>query len=137
MSRTLDPNSPVQHELDRRTFLTAASAMAGTAAVANMFALPQAAAKGPNDKISVGVMGVNGRGAALTKSFLANGAHIAYICDVDERAIAKAEAIVGNEQQLKPQGVSDFRKVLDDKTVDVLVCAAPRRRIIGTRRRQF
>lgn len=126
MSRMLDPHSPVQHELDRRTFLRAAGAMAGCAALSSMFVQPQAAvAKGPNDKISVGVMGVNGRGSALTRAFLQSGAHIAYICDVDERAIGKAAAIVGDGQQIKPQGVADFRKILDDKSVDVLVCAAP------------
>jgi predicted dehydrogenase len=125
MSRPLDPNSPAQHELDRRTFLTTVSAMAGTAALTSLAAPEGAIAKGPNDKISVAVMGVNGRGAALTKAFLQNGAHIAYICDVDERAVGKANALVGDEQQIKPQGIGDFRKALDDKTVDVLVCAAP------------
>ncbi|WP_425619444.1 Gfo/Idh/MocA family protein [Anatilimnocola sp. NA78] len=120
-----DANSPEQHALDRRQFLQAVGSVAGTAAIAA--ALPQvsSAAKGPNEKLTVGVMGVNGRGSALTKSFLSAGAHISYICDVDERAIAKAAAIVGDQQQIKPQGVSDFRKILDDKTVDILICAAP------------
>lgn len=125
MSRSHDPHSPQQHELDRRMFLQAAGAMAGTAAAATLLAPQTLIAKGPNDKISVGVMGVNGRGSALTRAFLASGAHIAYICDVDERAINKASAIVGDGQQIKPQGVVDVRKILDDKSVDVLVCAAP------------
>src|SRR5437870_6159864 len=32
---------------------------------------------------------------------------------------------VSNRQERKPGGASDFRKALDDKEVDVLVCAAP------------
>lgn len=125
MSRELNPQSPRQHELDRRTFLQAAGAMAGAAAVTNFATSPALAAKGPNEKLTVGIMGVNGRGSALTKSFLSGGVHVSYICDVDERAIAKASAIVGDQQQAKPEGVKDFRKILDDKSVDILICAAP------------
>src|SRR4051812_10044112 len=79
-----------------------------------------------NDKIVIGIMGVNGRGSALAKGFCAQpGVEIAYVCDVDERAIEKAGKLVSAAQTRKPEGVKDFRKILDDKTVDVLVCAAP------------
>lgn len=81
----------------------------------------------PNEKIVVAIMGTNGRGSALAKGFakLPN-AEVAYICDVDDEAIAKGIAAVKEGgQQKKPKGIKDFRKALDDNSVDALVVAAP------------
>jgi len=107
--------------IDRRTFL-------GTAASAGVIAGVARAKDNsrPNEKIVIGVMGVNGRGTALARGFAGHaGSEVAYICDVDERAVAKAAAATTKIQQHKPKRVGDFRRILDDKTVDVLVIAAP------------
>jgi predicted dehydrogenase len=78
-----------------------------------------------NDTLVVGVMGVNGRGNSLARSFAARkDVAVAYICDVDERAVGKTTQTLG-ELGKKAQGVKDFRKVLDDSAVDALVIAAP------------
>ncbi len=82
----------------------------------------------PNKKLIVAIMGVNGRGMAHVHELgILPGVEIAYICDVDSRAAAKAiEHVVSlNTQKKKPKGVTDFRKALDDKDVDALVIAAP------------
>ena len=50
---------------------------------------------------------------------------IAYVCDVDSRALEKAAAAVMRRQEKRPQSVTDFRQILDDKAVDVLSIAAP------------
>ena len=111
----------------RRTFLE--STAAGAALAAGSYFVSEAAAQqssSANEKIVVGMMGVNGRGGALTQGFMGQpNCEIGYVCDVDERAISKVSTTVGNKQSRKPQGVVDFRKILDDKSVDVLVCAAP------------
>ena len=74
----------------------------------------------------LGVMGVNGRGMQLAQGFNSGGgAEIAYLCDVDERAMARAVKSVSDKQARVPQGVKDFRRILDDKNVDALVIAAP------------
>ena len=74
----------------------------------------------------LGVMGVNGRGMELARGFNSGGgAEIAYLCDVDERATARAVKAVADKQARAPQGVKDFRRILDDKNVDALVIAAP------------
>lgn len=54
----------------------------------------------PSETVRVAVMGVNGRGLALTKSFMAiPGVEIAAICDVDSRAGEKAAAEVARDRK--------------------------------------
>ena len=82
---------------------------------------------GANEKLVVAVMGTNGRGVALARNFAKNeGAEIGYVCDVDENAVRKGLKSVSDAgQQAVPKVIKDFRKALDDKDVDILVCAAP------------
>jgi predicted dehydrogenase len=88
--------------------------------------LPSASATAANEKVVLGVMGVNGRGTAVAQGFAATGmAEIAYVCDVDQRAVEKAIAAITPRQSRAPQGVGDFRKILDDKAIDGLIVAAP------------
>src|SRR5947208_3623443 len=80
----------------------------------------------PNEKIVLGFMGLNGRGTDLANGFAAlPEVEIAYLCDVDELAIAKAQKALASKVSKTPQGVKDFRRVLDDKAVDALVIATP------------
>jgi predicted dehydrogenase len=95
---------------------------------AGVAALGQRAARAaqPSEKVILGIMGVNGRGRDLANGFTAaGGSEIAYICDVDERAIDKTIAAVTQRQARKPEAVRDFRKILEDPNVDALVIAAP------------
>lgn len=79
------------------------------------------------DKIKIAIMGLNGRGMDHAKGFaLQPNAEVAYICDVDERAVLKGiDGVVKAGQTEKPKGVSDFRKALDDQSVQALTIAAP------------
>ena len=80
----------------------------------------------PSNKVVVAVMGVNGRGGALANSFAElDGSEIAYICDVDSRAIDKTIANVTERQGKAPKGEKDFRNVLERDDIDALVIAAP------------
>jgi predicted dehydrogenase len=110
--------------INRRDFLKQTSIL-GTGIAVLGGATPLRAA-GANDKLRVGVMGCNGRGMAHINGFLSiPNVEIAYVCDVDNRAIAKGIAAVAKKQDRTPQGVSDFRRVLDDKNVDILTIATP------------
>ncbi len=105
--------------LDRRDFL-GVSASAGLA-----LGLPaRAAVKGANDRILVGVMGTGGRGTGLAGLFegLPN-CQVAYVCDVDQKRMENAASIVSKKKNNTPKTVTDFRRILDDKNVDVLVVA--------------
>src|ERR1043166_3716670 len=80
----------------------------------------------PNEKVVVGVIGVNGRGVVHAANFakLPNS-EVAYICDVDANVIAKAMNAAGKSQEVPPKIVGDFRKILDDKHVDASGGAPP------------
>ena len=111
--------------IDRRRFIQNGAA-AGVALGAYASASQAAESKAANDKIVVAVMGVNGRGRSLARGFAQqDNCEVAFVCDVDQRAILKGQAAVEGYQKVKPQGLGDFRKALDDKTVDVLAIAAP------------
>ena len=77
------------------------------------------------EKYRVAIMGINGRGMDHVKAYLNHPkAEIAYICDVDQVPLAKAME-AASKGQVKPKGIADFRKALDDKSVDILSIAAP------------
>lgn len=110
----------MQHHLNRREFLRR-STLAGAAATT--FSI---GALGAADRIRLGFMGVNGRGSDLARSFgKFSDVAIVSICDVDDRAIAKGQQAATAAGQPAPKPVKDFRHILDDRSVDALVIAAP------------
>jgi predicted dehydrogenase len=111
--------------MNRRKFMQ--SVAAAGSSLAGVGKLAQArGSKAASETVVVGVMGVNGRGASLARSFASlSGSAVAYICDVDERASGRVAAAVADATGTKPQTVGDFRKVLEDRSVDALVIAAP------------
>jgi hypothetical protein len=78
----------------RRKFL--GQAAAAGAALAVWSETSAEATKSANDQLVVAIVGTNGRGQALAGGFAAQpNCSVAYICDVDERAIAKGLEAVG------------------------------------------
>ncbi|MBD2751418.1 Gfo/Idh/MocA family protein [Spirosoma validum] len=81
---------------------------------------------GANERIQVGVMGVNSRGLALASNYaLQPNCEVMYISDVDSRAADKCMSTVEGIQKKRPKAQPDFRKALEDKDMDALVIAAP------------
>lgn len=81
---------------------------------------------GANDKITAAVVGTNGRGLSHIGCLTSlPGVEITYICDVDDRAITKGIKETGKKQTNEPKGLKDFRKMLADKSVDVVTIATP------------
>lgn len=79
----------------------------------------------PSRKLRVGVMGLN-RGSAHIRSFQnASNVEIAYVCDVDTRRASEGAVLASKGQANPPKVVGDFRRILDDPTVDILSIAAP------------
>jgi predicted dehydrogenase len=107
----------MQNQMDRRRFLGAA-ASAGVTLAASGRVL------GANEKVVVGVMGMGGRGTSLAGTFQQqSNVDVAYVCDPDSSRAEKAAAAVvkAGGQNVKP--VADFRRILEDRDVDVLVVA--------------
>jgi predicted dehydrogenase len=117
-------------ESSRRNFLK--NTVLGTAAVSIGGVLPGFSSKsyasilGANERFNVGVMGVNSRGNALAKNFARQGkCEIVAICDVDSRAMVKTIDEVTQIQGNKPNAYGDFRKALEQKSIDIMVIATP------------
>jgi predicted dehydrogenase len=109
--------------ITRRTFLAT-----GTAALAKTASLRAAetAARSDDGPVRVAVMGVNGRGRGLISAFAQfPEVEITHICDPDSTVIPAAAKLVTERGGREPKAVTDFRTLLDDRNVDVLVCAAP------------
>jgi predicted dehydrogenase len=83
--------------------------------------------------VRVAVIGVNGRGTVLARSVASlPGGEVAAICDVDSRAVERTVAAVSEPtergeplQSRRPEGVGDFRTILDDTTIDAVAIATP------------
>jgi predicted dehydrogenase len=124
-----NPTVPI-NPLSRRQFM--GQTLAGTAALTLGGMLPGFSPKsyarilGANERVQVGVMGVNSRGLALATTFgLQPNCEVRAISDVDTRAAERCIAAVEKLGQPKPQNHPDFRKALEDKDLDALVIAAP------------
>jgi predicted dehydrogenase len=107
-------------ELSRRAFigsLGAAAAAAGS---------PSRAAKGANDQVVMGMIGVGNQGTSRLREFMAQpDVRIAAICDVDRRHLDRAIALVDQSKGYKPKGFGDFRRLLESKEIDAVTVVTP------------
>ncbi|MGK2864114.1 MAG: Gfo/Idh/MocA family oxidoreductase, partial [Chitinophagaceae bacterium] len=79
----------------------------------------------PSNKITVAVMGLNGRGAYLAESFSRlENVEVAYLCDVEDGAIANGMKPFAGASR-KPVLIKDIRDLVNKKDFDALVIAAP------------
>src|SRR5690349_25054596 len=112
-------------DFDRRDFIkTTAAAGLGVALGAHKASAVRLT-KSAGEKVRVAVIGVNGRGIVHAQNYskLPNS-EVAYICDVDANVIGKGlEGAKG--QKRPPKSERDFRRILDDKSVDAISIAAP------------
>ena len=116
--------------ITRRNFIK--RAVAGTAMLSFGGVLPEFSAKsyanivGANDRIQIGCIGVNSRGAALARNFAKQeNCIIKHICDVDSRALNKCIAEVSKISNTTPKGYKDLRLLLEKKDLDAVVIATP------------
>ena len=117
------------NRMNRREFLdrskkTGLGLAAGVTILSNAASVRGAAA---NEKVILASVGVRGRGAHLAQGFLDRGdCEIAYVCDVDSSLFeSRSKAIAERQGGKVPKCVQDFRKALDDKSVDAIVSATP------------
>jgi predicted dehydrogenase len=71
-------------------------------------------------------MGLGGRGTALAEMFASRpDAEIAWLCDPESERCRRAAQRVEKAQNRPPKVAADFRRILEDKHVDVFVNATP------------
>lgn len=106
--------------MKRREFID--FGLRGTAAVA----AARRTAAAANDKVSVAVVGVGRMGSGHVRMLLAEpGAHIGALCDINQEKTERAGQQVNREKGHTPRLEQDFRRLLDDKSIDAFVVATP------------
>ncbi|VAX35725.1 Myo-inositol 2-dehydrogenase, partial [hydrothermal vent metagenome] len=118
--------------LSRREFLensmlATVTAAAATYAPTSLNAFEDKTSKSPNERLRVAVLGVNGRGRTHIDSFLRrNDCQVAAIVDPDENVgMKKGVARVEKKTGEKPAFYQDLRRVMDDKSIDIISIATP------------
>ena len=113
--------------VDRRQFLRDSALGITTISTGGIVLLDQRVAKAAaSERLRVGCVGVGGRAGFLMKAFAARPeVDLVTLCDLDRRklpaAIETVERITGNT----PKTETDFRKLVDDPTLDALVVGTP------------
>ncbi len=107
---------------DRRTMMKGAGAIGAMAISARSYAR----ILGANDRIRVGIVGVNGRGQAHMSAFTKQpNVQVTHFADVDSTVLAKRAGEFAQRHGSSVATVGDYRRLLDGKTVDVITVATP------------
>src|SRR5205814_1205773 len=114
--------------LEDSMFAAAAAAMAGSSP--QLFAQEQQPTKSANERLSVAVVGVNGRGSSHINAYAGRKDNketmITYVVDVDSQIGNKrCDEIEKKQDGVRPKYVEDMRKMLEDKSVDIVTIATP------------
>ncbi|MFV0607351.1 MAG: Gfo/Idh/MocA family oxidoreductase [Niabella sp.] len=115
---------------NRRKFIKQAGIIAAGAGLTTSLSLESWATVrkniSANNKIGVGVIGIKGQGWNNLTNLLKNpDTECVAICDIDENVIAKRKTDLAAISTITPAIYSDYRKMLEDKNVDVVVIATP------------
>jgi len=115
--------------MNRRNFLNRSkSAALGMAAGATILRDPRSVTAAPaNEKLILAIVGCRGRGNMVAREFGERGdCRFAWFCDVDRAMYdSRAKGIAALQGGAMPKYAQDFRKMLDDRSVDAVVIATP------------
>jgi predicted dehydrogenase len=116
----------------RRSFIRKAGLLAGSTMVATAFQNRTFGSfdrkRRAGDRIQVAAIGVNGMGwADLTSALKIPGVDVAMICDVDKNVLDRrmADLVKMSVDTSKIKTTGDYRRVLDNKDVDVVIIGTP------------
>jgi predicted dehydrogenase len=120
--------------ISRRAFLQDSAALAAALAGLGLAPARSAAETAPpkrrkgdaNDTLHVAVIGVNGRGREHVKGFA--GQHncvVTTVCDADAAVVGPAMSRAEKAQGKAPRFEQDLRRVMDDKSIDIIATATP------------
>src|SRR5262245_37960301 len=110
---------------NRRQFIRQASVGLGAGlALPSLFLNKTLAASGenPSELVRIGVIGTGGQGVANMRAIMKQ---VIAVCDVDKTHAASAVALVGKEPGRRPAVFGDYRKLLEDKSIDAVLIATP------------
>jgi predicted dehydrogenase len=110
-------------EMNRRHFLKASAAMAAGSTLVHA-----TTPNGANERVRVAVVGLHGRGQEHIQGFYklrSINVEVAALCDVDEGVLKNRLSQFEKVSGKRPIGFTDMRKLLEDKSVDVVSFATP------------
>jgi hypothetical protein len=112
--------------IDRRSFLKKSGVATAGAFVSSPIIKQFPVKKSLNDTINVAVIGIRSRGRHLYQSLAKiPGVKITQLCDIDQRLLPEAVAEVEKLTGFKPSFSTEYRKVLENKDIDVVTIATP------------
>lgn len=80
----------------------------------------------PNDKIQVGLIGCKGMGFSNLSSMLKHSEiDVVALCDIDNSVLTERTAHLEKVNIKKPKWYTNYRKLLEDKDVDVVIIGTP------------
>ena len=86
----------------------------------------RARAASPNDQIGVSIIGVGRMGHGHVERVLTrDDVRIVSLCDVDQANLERAGQTVNRARGATPVQLEDFRRVLEDNSVDAVIVATP------------
>ncbi len=110
----------MSEEINRRDFVKRAALT--TAGVSlSMAGLNTRRVLGANDRIRLGVIGTGRQGIDNMRNFMRHGVEVAAVCDVYQPNLDKGLQAAGG----KAKTYTDFRQLLEDKEMDVVINATP------------
>jgi predicted dehydrogenase len=109
--------------MNRRSLLSQSAALGAGAALSSLTKARAADAGGKKVRVAVVALG---RGLAHVAALLKiPDVEIAYLAEVDPKRLQIGLDMVSKEQKTSCTGVKDFRKILEDKSVDAIFIATP------------
>lgn len=111
----------------RRTFLVGSTALSTAGAIASQsIARTRLTRCAPSNRVRVGIMGAGGRALSLIDSFSRNASvEIVAVAEIDSNRLPPGLNTAEKNQGKLPRAESDFRKLIDDKSIDAIVIGAP------------
>jgi predicted dehydrogenase len=104
--------------MDRRDFLVSTAVLTAGAAVRGLAS--------PNETVRMAVVGCGGRGSSHVSAWSGMpNVEIVALCDVDEAHIADKVKGLESKGKKKPATYVDYRKLLEDKSIDAVSLATP------------
>ncbi len=115
------------NNLDRRNFIKKSSVLsAGIGALSILPSSVWAAKVAPSDKINVGIIGCRSMGFGILKHHLSfDDTQCVAMCDVDKNLLDERAAEVKKTFGDTPKLYGDFRKMLEQKDIDVVIVGTP------------
>jgi predicted dehydrogenase len=112
--------------MNRRKFLRGAAQSLGAAGVACCLPRAHQANAWASQRIRLGFVGVQGRAGALLQLFSRQpDVEVAALADVDARHLERAMKFVESTAARDVKAHEDFRRILDDPSIDVIVIGTP------------